>query len=164
MGGRRILSDDQLDQMADMREAGATLVAIADHFISAGTAITPSTIAWQCLRLGILSPRYTQASVGHAGTIGRAFTPDEDRRLLELEAQGLTRSAIARALGRSPNSIAGRLYTLARHDAVAEECPPLATVWRQRQTAAKTKHRRKRQLERARAKVERLERECQHVR
>lgn len=158
MGGRRILSDAQLDDMADWREAGMTYAAIASRFIAAGTPVTASTIAWQCLRLGVISPRYTQASVGRPASIGRPFTADEDAQMLALAAQGLSRAAIGRALGRRANSIAGRLYTLARIETVAEECPPVAPP--ERRNEARKRHRARRQLEQARAKVARLERSC----
>jgi hypothetical protein len=46
----------------------------------------------------------------------RGFTDQEDRRLLELEAQGLTYTQMAQRLGRKQNSIRGRLYTLARRE------------------------------------------------
>jgi len=163
MGGRRILSDAQIHEMAELREAGRSYDWIAAHFTSAGTPIASGTIAWQCLRLGIIAPHYTQASVGRKSPgRGRAFTPAEDQRLLELSDQGVSRREIARALDRRPNSIRARLYTLARCDAVAEECPPSRPLV-ERNRAAVQKHRRIRQLANARAKVARLEREVSHV-
>lgn len=165
MAGRRILSQEQLDQMADLREAGHTLTAIAAHFGQAGIAISASTIAWQCLRLGIFPPSYTMATMGRGcGGRGRPFTAEEDRQLLALSAQNLSHRLIGQQMGRRANSIAARLYTLARHDAIAEDAAirPRATK-AQRRTEALKKHRRKRQLAAARAKVARLERECLHV-
>lgn len=163
MRGRRILSDAQIDQMADMREDGATYAAIAAHFTAAGTAISWQTIAWQCLRLGIIAPNWTQDSVGGGSWgRGRSYTPEEDQQLLELEAQGLSRAAMAKALGRRPNSIAARLYTLARRDAVAEECPAAPTISiSDRRKEALLRHRWTQQLQRAREKVARLERMLQ---
>lgn len=166
MGGRRILSDAQLDVMAELREAGRTYKWIARHFTDAGTPVTESTIAWQCLRLGVISPHCTQASFSRGPTrMGRPFTDEEDARLLALEGQGLSRAAIGRAIGRRPNSVAGRLYTLARRDMVAEECPVRtpAAERRERRRAASTRHHCKRQLERARQKVARLEEKYRHV-
>ena len=52
--------------------------------------------------------------------IVRRFTSDEDSVLLQLEAEGLRICEMSRALGRPPNSIRGRLMTLARHQARKE--------------------------------------------
>ena len=50
----------------------------------------------------------------------RHFTPEEDDRLLALEAEGKTYTEIGRLMNRKPNSIRGRLMTLARREARAE--------------------------------------------
>lgn len=166
MAGRRILSDEQLDEMAELREAGRSYDWIAAHFTRAGTTIASGTIAWQCLRLGIIAPQYTQASVGRTNPgRGKPFTPAEDEQLIALSSQGMSRRQIARTLDRRTNSVVARLYTLARRETIAEECPP-APILRpvaDRKRDALKKHRRLRQLENARAKVARLEREVLHV-
>lgn len=165
MAGRRILSDAQIDQMAEMREAGQTLEAIARHFTAAGTPIKSATIAWQCLRVGAYPPNYTLATLGRGeGGRGRPFTPDEDAQLLALEAQALSYTEIGKRLGRPHNSIRARLYTLARRDTIREDeaARPRPTPAKRRSEAL-IKHRRKRQLASTRAKLDRLERECQHV-
>jgi hypothetical protein len=43
---------------------------------------------------------------------GKKWNPDDDKRLLELEAAGKSRIMIAAALRRSPGSIPSRLYIL----------------------------------------------------
>ncbi len=121
MSGRRILSDAQLEEMAELREQrGLPYRAIAEHFTAGGTPVHHKTIRWQCLRMNAdLPPHLLHRSspyVGRKFGRGRAFTAAEDRRLLELEAQGLSKAAIGRAIGRKPNSITGRLMTLARDD------------------------------------------------
>lgn len=58
----------------------------------------------------------------------RAFTPDEDARLLAMEAEGVKRSVMARRLGRKPNSVRGRLMVLARHEARREAAEALAAA------------------------------------
>ena len=159
MAGRRILTEAQLDEMTDLREGGATLAAIAHHFTAAGTAITATTIAWQCLRLGVVPPSYTPASLGRGcGGQGRPYLPEDDDRLLDLERQGLSKREMAKAMGRNRSSIIARLYTLARRDALAEQLAeqPVRTR-RERAHAALTKHRLTRQIEAARAKLQRLE-------
>jgi hypothetical protein len=127
MGGTRILSDEQLDEMVELRESGRSIQQIADHFTALGTVISAGSINWQLTRLGIYGPkglgRLPQARsdfVRRAGHTVRLFTPEEDEQLLELEASGENYSAIAKKVGRKPNSIRGRLYTLARREAAIE--------------------------------------------
>lgn len=56
MGGRRILTDEQLGTMSEMREAGVTFAQIARHFATRGTPISRAAIRWQCFRLGVEAP------------------------------------------------------------------------------------------------------------
>lgn len=128
MGGRRILSDAQLDEMCALREKGWGTDRIAAHFTAKGSPISKGSIHWQCLRLGADAPKrfhYRRADRPDAyqrnGRAVRTFTAEEDAKLLALEAEGASYSAMARQLDRKPNSIKGRLYTLARHAARAEE-------------------------------------------
>ena len=122
MSGRRLLTDAQIEEMAEMREAGKTYQAIGDHF-----GVAAKTIRWQCLRVGADSPSGHQIKPSslpmvmmRAGRVFRRFTPDEDARLREMREAGAKTSSIARELGRKPNSVLGRLMTLAMHDARAE--------------------------------------------
>ena len=64
--------------------------------------------------------RIGPAIVRRGDHIVRRFTEKEDALLLELEAQNLNYSEIARRLDRRRNSIVGRLATLARREARAE--------------------------------------------
>ncbi len=128
MSGARILNDAQLDEMCTLRERGWGLDRIAAHFTEAGTAISPQAINWQCMRLGADVPprlRGTHSQAESPYLRGkhpvRPFTGEEDALLRVLEMQGFRISEIARRMGRKPNSIKGRLYTLARQDARQEE-------------------------------------------
>ena len=127
MTPRRILSDAQIDEMAELREQGWSSKRIANHFTARGTPISRGSIDWQCLRFGADLPTPRRGRLGVARTYSRqgvpvrAYTPEDDARLLELEGQGLTIGAIATALGRRHNSVLGRLYTLARHHTRQEE-------------------------------------------
>ncbi|MFD1034123.1 hypothetical protein ACFQ15_05610 [Sphingomonas hankookensis] len=114
--------------MATLRERGRSLQAIANHFTAKGTPISASAVGWQCLRVGAdapiakRNPLSTRSDVyRRGGHVIRPFTPDEDARLRDLEAQGLKTRQMADQLGRRENSIRGRLMTLARHDARAED-------------------------------------------
>lgn len=127
MGGRRILTDAQIDEMARLRERGWGVQRIADHFMAAGTPISAGSINWQCLMAGAdrpakfwPKPTKVRAIVQRNGHVVRAFTAEDDAKLFDFEAQGLGISEIARRLGRKPNSIRGRLLTLARRDARRE--------------------------------------------
>lgn len=116
----RRLTDADFDTIADMRERGCTYDQIGEKIGCSGKAVS-----WHCLRLGIESPKssllrpndYLNCPVKKRGAhLVRAFTPDEDAKLIALEARGLSDSAIGRELGRQPNSVRGRLMTLARYD------------------------------------------------
>lgn len=122
MKGR--LTEQDFDQIVAMRERGCGYAEI-------GRAIgcSASAVSWHCLRLAVdppkpypLRPDYhrTCPIVQRRGHVVRAFTPDEDARLIALDAQGLSYGEIGRALGRRANSIRGRLMTLARRDDRAE--------------------------------------------
>jgi hypothetical protein len=54
------------------------------------------------------------------GKAVRRFTPADDEKILSLSLAGKSDTEISRALDRRPNSIRGRLMTLARHQARAE--------------------------------------------
>ncbi|WP_368999728.1 hypothetical protein [Pseudophaeobacter sp. C1-32P7] len=86
-------------------------------------------VYWHCLRLGADSPKSQEHAppvergpmiVCRSGHQVRRFTADEDRKLIEMEAAGLTASEMARRLNRKPNSVTGRLMTLARTEARKE--------------------------------------------
>lgn len=130
MGGRRILSDPQLEEMAALREKGWGIDRIAAHFTAAGTPITGSAICWQCLRLGADAPSRLRRNCPSAmslrpyrrnGRLVRPYSSEEDEVLRMLDRQGARYSEMAQRLGRRENSIRGRLLTLARHEARAED-------------------------------------------
>ncbi|EPR09896.1 hypothetical protein M527_07165 [Sphingobium indicum IP26] len=128
MGGKRILSDEQLAEMADLRERGWGIGRIAAHFTSGGTPISADAINWQCMRLGADAPphlrgKHTQPSAPYRrdGNTCRPWSADEDKRLLDLEGKGTKINQIARQIGRANSSVRGRLLTLARRDARREE-------------------------------------------
>jgi hypothetical protein len=50
----------------------------------------------------------------------KQWTPEDDKRLLELEAAGKSRVMIAAALRRSPGSIPARLYILRGKATISE--------------------------------------------
>ena len=54
------------------------------------------------------------------GKLIRAFTADEDRRLIEGQASGIGAWPLARELGRSGSSVRNRFLILARYEARAE--------------------------------------------
>src|SRR3546814_19237331 len=113
-----ILNQAQLDQMADKRETGWSYARIAKWFEAQGVHVASQTIAWQCVRLGIIGPRTVAQAGGRTVSRGRAFTPDEDRRLLEMSLAGARRIDMERALGRSRSSLIARLYILPRSPAL----------------------------------------------
>ena len=136
MGGRRILSDQQLDEMVELRERGLTCRQIAKHFTIRGTPISVGAISWQCLRLGADLPverrrscpavearEFSADRCERSGFVVRRYSAEDDRLLIALEAEGLTYRQIGDRFDppRKHNSVKGRLLTLARRQARAEE-------------------------------------------
>ncbi|MEA3043005.1 MAG: hypothetical protein QOH47_843 [Sphingomonadales bacterium] len=128
MNHGRLLTEQQLDEMAELRELGRTAGSIQRHFERQGVTVSRGLIEWQCLRLGADLPperRRPSAQLNRPyernGRLVRPFTPAEDRQLLALEAEGRPLNAIARQIGRGNNSVRGRLMILARREARAEE-------------------------------------------
>lgn len=128
MGGKRILSDAQIEEMCALRERGWGIDRIAQHFTEQGTKVSASSINWQCLKHGADTlikfrgkHRQAPANYRRGDHIVRPFTKDEDALLRELELKGFRIYVIAERLGRKPNSIRGRLLTLARIEARAED-------------------------------------------
>lgn len=113
------LSQNQIDQIADLLEAGWTNGRLAIRF-----NVSKSTIQWHALKLGILSARpcglndHAPMVTMRAGKPVRRFTPEEDARILALRPTVAPHS-IAKHLGRNPKSIYARLYTIARREEVA---------------------------------------------
>lgn len=114
------LTKVQHEAIADLRgERGWTIRKIAERL-----GVSHGAVAYRCLIDGIEKPGALPKTPEWAGPMivmrrgfpVRRFTDDEDLRLLELEAEGLSHAAIGRALGRRANSIKGRLATLARRD------------------------------------------------
>ena len=89
----RKYSDALLNKAARLREAGLSIREIAGRL-----GIHPSAVSWHCLRLGADSPRDACKPPDHmrtqrymrGGHVVRRFTPEEDERLLQLEAEGLS--------------------------------------------------------------------------
>ncbi|WP_129792601.1 hypothetical protein [Sphingosinicella sp. CPCC 101087] len=123
----RILTEAQLDEMAELREQGWTTARIQRHFERKGVLVSRGAIDWQCLRLGADVPPECRRPSSQRdrpyrrnGRTVRPFSPVEDAQLLSLERQGEPLSRIARTMGRGNNSIRGRLMILARRDERAE--------------------------------------------
>lgn len=114
------LSKKTIAKIVEMREKGYGLRFIAKELnCSYGGAY------WITLREGAEPPKQKllmapvpdiQRVVKRGNMLVKSFTAEEDEKLLELERKKLSRSDIARALKRQPNSITARLRTLARRD------------------------------------------------
>jgi transcriptional regulator len=114
---------EQIDRAAEMREAGQDCATIA-----AETGMTQAAVWWHCARLGAEPPgaRYRERAPGpmvmkRGNHIVRRFTPEEDRRMLDMRRRGLRVYQIADELGRQQNSVSNRLMALARREALQEE-------------------------------------------
>ena len=124
MRGPRGLTAGQREEIIARYEAGERLAELAAAF-----GKSKGSIHWFLLQEGVDPPRPVHVARTPAAPVThrrgdhlvRRFTTEDDRRLLQLEAAGETIAAISRALGRKPNSVRGRLATLARHERLAEE-------------------------------------------
>lgn len=120
---RRRLSEAEIARIVELREAGWGYARIA-----AEMGCSANTITWHCLRHAADPPRPGRCWAGVKGPavmrrgnhVVRRYTPEEDERLLAMEQEGLGVCEIARRLGRKPNSVIGRLMTLARRAERAE--------------------------------------------
>lgn len=119
----RVLTPEQVEQIVEWREEGRSY-----KWIAARVGVTCGAINYQCLKHGALSPRARASSkadgpasyVTRTGKLCRRFTPEEDRRLLELSMAGTSYPRMAREMGRAITSIRMRLLSLAaREDLVA---------------------------------------------
>ncbi len=117
-------TDQQIMRAAELREQGLSFGQIARK-----TGMNEHSVYWHCLKLGAEAPgtqHYIETEIRgplemrRGNHVVRRFTPDEDRHLLELEAAGMPISKIAKEMKRKPNSIRGRLATLARREARIE--------------------------------------------
>ncbi|NWK96541.1 hypothetical protein DM806_12895 [Sphingobium lactosutens] len=127
MRSQRILTNEQLDEMATLRERGWSAPRIAAHFAGEGAPISKSTVYGQCKRIGADVPARLQHKTfqrrdpyWRAGQAVRPWSAEEDGMLLDLEQRGTRINAIARQLGRANSSVRGRLLTLARREARSE--------------------------------------------
>lgn len=119
----RKYSDQLLDEAARLRETGMSEAAIAKRL-----NMSLGAVSWHCLRLGADSPHTVRnistttgpMVVSRGGHIVRRFTPEEDKVLTEMDMAGERVCEMARRLNRKPNSVRGRLMTLARQEARRE--------------------------------------------
>lgn len=116
------LTDDQLDQIAEWREAGKTY-----KWIALRIGCSPGLVRWNCLKLGADDPKGPSRAPSNqpmitmrGGHVVRRFTEAEDAELLRLAEAGERNSVICRALGRRNNSVKGRLLTLAMNQSRRE--------------------------------------------
>lgn len=124
MTGARKLTPAQIEAIVMAREDGASAASLARAY-----GVSRGVISWHCLIAGVV----VAAQLVHYGDRGppvarrggfavRRFTAADDALIQRLALAGAGHSAIGRALTppRRPNSIRGRLCTLARRDAIAE--------------------------------------------
>lgn len=122
MGGRK-LSRSEIERIPQMREDGMTYRAISKEM-----GVSESNVYWHCITLGAESPNISRPLGEYSGPMAirrgarlvRRFTPDEDRRLIDLANEGLSTTEISRKIGRQWSSTHMRLAALARREARLE--------------------------------------------
>lgn len=111
------LSQEQIERAIAMREKVRSLECIGRAIGCSG-----KVLSWHFLKWAVDPPKPAPLRLDYhlrcptmkrGNHIVRAYTPEDDATLLELERQGWTDSQIGRALNRRPNSVRGRLMTLA---------------------------------------------------
>jgi len=96
--------------------------------IARSLGCSAGSVSWHCLQVGADPPNAKPIdtsirgpmAVVRNGKLVRRYSPEEDRKLVALSLSGKTHTEIGRELGRRPNSVRGRLMTLARHEARLE--------------------------------------------
>lgn len=120
-----VMTPEVCKQAEELRRAGCSYAFIADRL-----GVSEGSVSWYCLKEGIDSPNTERKAlpqtapgpmvVKRGNHVVRHFSPDEDARLIAMEREGLNPTEIGRRLGRRPNTIRGRLMTLARQQERAE--------------------------------------------
>lgn len=118
---RQKITEAQLEDVATYREQGLSCQKISDKL-----GLSRGCIQHHCLRLGIESPKTASKVLPQTcpgplvvmrnGRPLRHYTVEEDDKLIALDLVGKTYSQISREMGRTPNSVRGRLMILARHE------------------------------------------------
>lgn len=108
------LTTEQVDEMAELREAGWSYARLSERY-----SVSAGAIHYRCLRVGAKSPRSQGARRDLVGGYGkgfggitRRFSVAEDNKLLELARAGVKVAEIARKIERAPTSVRIRLLTL----------------------------------------------------
>jgi hypothetical protein len=99
------LTPAQIDEIVRLREERG----MSSTFIASRFNVSTSTVNYQLLRNGV-DPWDPERFSGHANA--GAFTPDEDARMLELGAAGLSPYQISKVIGRPKTSVLIRILTL----------------------------------------------------
>ncbi|MCC0807550.1 helix-turn-helix domain-containing protein [Methylobacterium sp. W2] len=121
----RRLNPEDIERIIEMRERGRTYGVIARVL-----GCSESTVSYHCIRLAIDPPNPRRLPpmggrppvVMRNGHAVRAYTAEDDARILAMDAEGASDSEMGRALGRRAHSVRQRLMTLARREARAEAC------------------------------------------
>lgn len=109
-----------IEAIADMREAGMPLKAIAR-----ATGVHYRTCQYHAGRLGAIAPNSARVPQRHAecirsGRVVRPFSEAEDQQITAWSIANVPLIEMGRRLGRKHNSVLMRLRTLARREALAE--------------------------------------------
>lgn len=118
------LTEEGAARLERLRQRGWSYASIGRE-----VGLSASAVHYQCLIRGLVSPnqRGKTGCKGPAemtyrdGRQMRRFTPEDETRMLELEAQGLSVGQIAKAMGRAQTSVRIKLLMLAHRQEVLAE-------------------------------------------
>lgn len=119
MGSKRH-PQEIIDRMIELREVDG----LSYDLIARRLNVSVGSVHWQLLKAGAERPGLTRRAIFNRGPLVamrngrpvRRFTEAEDEILLAMRKECALGVRIAERLGRSPNSIIGRLLTLARRE------------------------------------------------
>lgn len=115
---QRNVTPPQVERILELAETG-----MQQQEVAAAVGVTKQVVAGVALKHGVMfgKPRPARKPMMRNGVLVRPFTEEEDRRLLELDLQGLRIVEIAKALDRRQHSVIARLRTIARWETHMED-------------------------------------------
>lgn len=116
---RKPLTTEEQNRVVEMRESGATIPKIATAL-----GCSRGSVRYWCLVHAAVPPKGLKkhtagGPMSRNGRVVRPFSPEEDRGILRLRAEGHSLAEIGRRVGRAHNSVLMRLMSIAVREEIA---------------------------------------------